>query len=79
VKSYIFEGKKNSYCSNKECGFSLFKKDRFFTDKRKKLTKEMVKVSLSKGGVTVKGLCSKKTGKTYNAYISIEDTGKYIN
>lgn len=78
-KSYIFEGKKNFYCSNKECGFSLFKEDRFFTDKRKKLTKEMVKILLSKGEVTVKGLYSKKTGRTYNAYISIEDTGKYIN
>lgn len=78
-KSHIFEGQKNFYCSNKECGFSLFKEDRFFTDKRKKLTKEMVKILLSKGEVMVEGLYSKKTGKTYNAYVSIEDTGKYIN
>jgi DNA topoisomerase-3 len=39
----------------------------------------MVKILLSKGEVMVEGLYSKKTGKTYNAYVSIEDTGKYIN
>lgn len=78
-KSHIFEGKKNFYCSNKDCGFSLFKEDRFFTEKRKKLTKEMAKTILDKNEVLVKGLYSKRTTKTYNAYISFIDTGKYIN
>lgn len=78
-KSHIFEGKKNFYCSNKDCGFSLFKEDRFFIDKRKKLTKEMLKTLLTKNEVLVKGLYSNETAKSYNAYISIEDTGKYIN
>lgn len=78
-KSHIFEGNKNFYCSNKDCGFSLFKEDKFFVDKGKKLTNEIVKALLSKGEVLVKGLYSKKTGKTYNANISLNDTGKYIN
>ena len=78
-KSHIFEGKKNFYCSNKDCGFSLFKEDRFFVDKRKKLTNEMVKTLLTKNEVLVKGLHSNKTTKSYDAYIFIEDTGKYIN
>ena len=45
-KNHIFEGKKNFYCSNKDCGFSLFKEDKFFIDKNKNLTKEMVKALL---------------------------------
>lgn len=39
----------------------------------------MVKTLLSKGKVKVKGLYSAKKDKTYDAYVTYEDTGKYIN
>jgi DNA topoisomerase-3 len=78
-QSHIFEGKKNFYCSNKDCGFSLFKEDRFFLEKRKKLTKDMAKTLLEYQEVLVKDLYSKKANKNYDAYVSFVDTGKYIN
>lgn len=39
----------------------------------------MVKTLLINGEVKIKGMYSKKKEKNYDAYISIEDTGKYIN
>lgn len=78
-KSDVFEGKKNYYCSNRDCRFSLFKEDRFFVNKKKKLTKEMVESLLSEGIVIVKRFYSQKTGKYYDAFLYFEDTGKYIN
>ncbi|HAJ9305215.1 TPA: DNA topoisomerase III [Listeria monocytogenes] len=78
-KSDVFQGKKNYYCSNKECSFSLFKEDNFFIKKKKKLTKDMVKSLLSEGIVKVNRFYSGKTGKYYDAFLYFEDTGKYIN
>ena len=41
----VYEGKKSFYCSgykdNPSCGFALWKNDRFFTGKRKELTKKI--------------------------------------
>ena len=71
-KAYICTG-------GKDCGFVFWKNDKFFTDKKKKLTTSMVKTLLSKGKVKVKGLYSAKKDKTYDAYVTYEDTGKYIN
>ncbi|MGO1369259.1 DNA topoisomerase 3 [Senegalia sp. (in: firmicutes)] len=78
-KSDVFEGKKNYYCSNRDCRFSLFKEDRFFVNKRKKLTKDMVKALLDENIVEVKRFYSEKSGKYYDAFLYFEDTGKYIN
>ena len=39
----------------------------------------MVKKMLSKGKVAVSGLYSQKSGKTYDAVICLDDTGKYVN
>lgn len=76
----VYEGKLNYYCEvGKECNFSLWKEDKFFKSKKKTLTKTMVKEFLSKGKVKVTGLFSEKTGKTYDAYVLLDDTGTYIN
>lgn len=75
----VFQGKKNYYCTNKDCNFSLYKEDSFFIKKKKKLTKKMVKFLLSEGSVKVNRFYSEKTGKYYDAFLYFEDTGKYIN
>lgn len=76
----IYEGKSNYYCeSGKECNFSLWKEDKFFKSKNKSLSKTIAKDLLNKGKAKVTGLYSEKANKTYDAYISIEDTGTYIN
>ena len=76
----VYEGKKNFYCGDRGCGFVLWKNDRFWTSRRKELTKKMAADLLSKGKTKVKGLYSEKKDTTYDAVIVMEDTGgKYIN
>lgn len=76
----VYEGKLNYYCeSGRECNFCLWKEDKFFKSKKKSLTKIAAKEILNKGRAKITGLLSEKTGKTYDAYISLEDTGTYIN
>ena len=72
----VFEGKKGFYCENvkdKGCIFSLWKDDIFWTSKKKILGAATVKALLSKGKVSVKGLYSSNTGKTYDAVIKFAD------
>lgn len=79
-KSPVYEGKKNFYCSNLDCTFSMWKNDRFFESKKKELTATVAAALLSKGRVSMKGLYSEKTGKAYDADVLLADTGwKYVN
>lgn len=41
--SDIFEGKRNFYCSNRQCDFALWKDNRFLEGMEKKLDKKMAK------------------------------------
>ncbi|QHI71780.1 DNA topoisomerase 3 [Aminipila terrae] len=76
----IYEGKKNYYCEGgMECGFTIWKEDRFFVSKKKPLTKPMVKAFLEKGRIKAVNLYSEKKDTTYSAYIFMEDTGQYVN
>lgn len=76
----VLEGKKNYYCSNQECQFSMWKEDSFFTSKHKELTKPMAADLLKNGRIQVKGLFSEKKGIAYDAVIVLADTGgKYVN
>ena len=76
----VYESKSNFCCSDKDCGFVMWKKDKFFVSKKKELTKKIAADLLMKGKSPVKGLYSEKSGKTYNAIIVLADTGgKYVN
>jgi DNA topoisomerase-3 len=79
-KANVYEGKKNFYCSNRECSFVMWKNDRFFESRKKELTKPIAASLLGDGKAQVKGLYSEKSGKTYDAVILLADTGeKYVN
>lgn len=76
----VYEGKMNFYCSNRNCQFSMWKNDRFFTGKKKELTATVAAALLNNGRVGMKGLYSEKTDKTYDADVLLADTGaKYVN
>ena len=79
----VYEGKKSFYCSgyreSPPCGFALWKDDRFFTSKKKALTKKIAAALLKEGRVDMSGLYSRKTGKTYDATAVLEDTGERVN
>lgn len=78
--SPVYEGKKNYYCSNRECSFTMWKNDRFFEERKVSFSAKIAAALLKSGKVKVKGLYSVKTGKTYDGAIVLADTGgKYVN
>ena len=79
-KSPVYEGKKNYYCSNKECSFTMWKNDRFFEERKTAFTPKIAAALLKSGKAKVKRLYSPKTGKTYDGTVLLADTGgKYVN
>ena len=80
----VVEGKKSFFCEGyhdtPSCGFAMWKNDRFFTGKRKELTKKIAAVLLKNGRVKVTGLFSEKKGVLYDATIILDDDGgKYVH
>ena len=76
----VYEGKKNFACSDRSCTFVLWKNDRFWTSRKKELTKKMAADLLKKGRTSVRGMWSEKKGATYDATVILDDTGgKFIN
>ena len=80
----VVEGKKSFFCEGyydkPPCGFALWKNDRFFTGKRKELTKEVAVALLKDGRVAMTGLYSEKKGVLYDADVVLDDSGgKFVN
>ena len=76
----VYEGKKNYYCGKKDCSFTMWKNDRFFEERKVAFTPKIAAELLKNGKAKVKKLYSPKTGKTYEGFIVLADTGsKYVN
>ena len=76
----IYEGRKNYYCSNRDCAFIMWKNDRFFEERKVTFSPKIAAALLKDGKAKVKKLYSPKTGKTYDGTILLVDTGgKYVN
>jgi len=72
-------------CSNKECNFAMFKNNMLFDKRKIKFTEQIAKDLLANKKSWVKGQYTEKTGKTYDAYITLVDEkddagnyGKYV-
>ena len=79
-QSPVYEGKKNYYCSNRDCLFSMWKNDRFFEDRKITFTPKIASALLKDKKVKVKSIYSHKTGKTYDGNVVLCDTkDKYVN
>ncbi len=76
----VVEGKKSFFCEGwnaaPPCGFALWKNDRFFTGKRKELTRKVAAALLKNGRIAMTGLFSEKKGVLYDATVVMEDTGE---
>lgn len=78
--SPVYVGKENFFCSNRECSFCLWEDNKFFSSKKKKLTKKIAKELLDKGWCRVTGLYTPKKPQLYDAVIRLDDTGgKYVS
>ena len=79
----VVEGRKSFFCEGYHdtppCGFAMWKNDRFFTGKRKELTRKIAAGLLKHGRVHMKDLFSEKKGVLYDATVVLDDTGgKYV-
>ena len=78
--SPVYVGKGNYYCSNRECSFCMWEDNKFFSSKKKKLTKKIAAELLDKGWCRVTGLYTPKRPQLYDAVIRLDDTGgKYVS
>jgi hypothetical protein len=79
-KSPVYEGKKNYYCSNRDCLFSMWKNDRFFEGRKITFTQKIASALLKDKKAKVKNIYSHKTGKNYDGNVVLYDTeDKYVN
>lgn len=75
----VTERKQGFFCDNQDCKFVLWKGSKFFSAKKKQLTKELASELLRNGHARLTGCYSEKTGKTYNAVVILEDDGQKSN
>ena len=75
----VSESKKGFFCENNDCRFGLWKDNKFFTIKKKMLTKSVAVALLKDGSAKLTGCYSEKTGKTYDTTVILEDTGEHVN
>ncbi len=73
--SDVTESKMGYFCEKNECKFGLWRDNKFLAGKKINLTKKMVASLLKDGRTYASGIYSEKTGKTYDAYIVLEDDG----
>ena len=76
----VVEVQKGFLCQNRDCGFAIWKNNKWWVSKKKQPTKAIVSALLKDGRVKLTGCYSEKTGKTYDAVVVLEDTGgKYVD
>ena len=78
-KADVTETPKGFFCENSACSFALWKNSKFFTAKKKTLTKTLAATLLKDGRAPLKGCYSEKTGKTYDTVILLEDDGQRVS
>ena len=71
----VTESKNGYFCERRSCKFGLWRDNRFLAAKKISLTKKMASSLLTQGRAYASGIYSEKTGKTYDAFILLEDDG----
>lgn len=79
----VYESEKSFYCegykAEPKCNFALWKNNKFFEDKGKKITKTIAKSLLSKSKVSVKGFKKKDGSGLYDADVIMSLNSDYVN
>ncbi len=70
----VYENRKNYACSDRSCGFVLWKNDHFWRNKKVVLTKAIATELLQSGRVYINSLWSMQRKKTYDATVVLDDT-----
>lgn len=77
--SSVYEGKKNFYCSSRDCSFSLWKENRYLAGMKKQISQKMATELLDRGRTHVEDLYSGKTGKTFAADLLMKMEGERVS
>ena len=75
----VTESKKGFFCEDRGCGFALWKNSKFFSAKKKQLTKSVAAALIKDGQVKLTDCWSEKTGRTYDATVVLDDDGQRVN
>ena len=76
--SEVTESKKGFFCENTQCRFGMWRDNKFWKSKHVTLTKAQASEMLQGGRVHMKDLYSEKTGRTYDAYVKLDDNGEFV-
>ena len=74
----VTESKKGFFCENTQCRFGMWRDNKFWKSKHVTLTKAQASEMLQGKRVHMKGLYSEKTGRTYDAYVKLDDNGEFV-
>ena len=74
----VTESKKGFFCENADCRFGVWRDNKFFTLRHVMLTKAQAAELLKDGRIFMKGMYSEKTGKTYDAWVVLDDNGEFV-
>ena len=77
-RSEVTESKKGFFCENTQCRFGMWRDNKFWRSKHVTLTKAQASEMLQGGRVHMTGLYSEKTGRTYDAYVKLDDNGEFV-
>ena len=77
--SLVYEGKKNFYCSNRECDFVLWKENRYLEKMRKKIDATLAAELLKSGHCTIKDFYSPKKDMYFEADLHMDYQDGRIN
>lgn len=76
--SEVTESKKGFFCENTQCRFGMWRDNKFWKSKHVTLTKAQASEMLQGKRVHMKELYSEKTGRTYDAYVKLDDNGEFV-
>ena len=76
--SEVTESKKGFFCENTRCRFGMWRDNKFWKSKHVTLTKAQASEMLQGKRVHMKDLYSEKTGRTYDAYVKLDDNGEFV-
>ena len=77
--SLVYAGKRNYYCSNRECNFVLWKETRYLQNMRKVIDNKMAAELLKNGSTHIKDLYSSKTGRYFEADLLMKGEDEKID
>lgn len=71
----VTESRFGFFCENNNCRFGLWKDNKYLNAKKITLTKRMAAALLKDRRTFISGIYSEKTGKTYDAFLTLTDDG----